>query len=126
MQDGENEKVPEKVTVNLGGKVRVLKFPTSRLMDIEANFQHRSVMALASEPSLSFLVMAVLFGLKTDDETLNLNKVQRWVDQAFKDGLTYQTFTRTVLKALENAGAFRNDKAEMAGEAKEANPDPNA
>lgn len=91
-------------------KPRNLRFDLRSIKDLEAAMGNRplgSVLDDLSRMSMSALTIALLHGLKHEDVTLNMRRVDRMLEEYLEGGGTLDVVYGKVKDALDGSGLFR-------------------
>lgn len=103
-------KITRSIEVELGGKVRKIKFTIGALEQLEANIPGRDVQELVQRGRLTIteLVTATWCGLRTYDKKVSRNQAAEWVE-AYNTTHPALALSAKILAAIGLSGIFGND-----------------
>ena len=104
-------------------KPRQLKYGLGALRDLERAMNGKPLAQILMDLSsvgIDALCIALLHGLKHEDQSLNANLVLKLLDKHVESGESLQPLYRAVSQALEETGVFRTSEDVAEGKQKAA------
>jgi hypothetical protein len=106
-------------------KTRNIEFRLRAVRDLEAALGQKplgSILQDISQFGINALVLALYHGLKKEDPTLNLNLVEKILEDHLESGHSLQPVYHAVGKALEASNVFRTSEDVASGKAQTPTP----
>ena len=106
--------------VELGGKVRKLRFDFNGVADLEDHYG-KPIGRIMSEESMGFSTIRAMYwaGLKWNDQGITVQRVGTMLMKKLEQGTELEDLAQTVMKALLQSGVLGNKARETAEELEE-------
>lgn len=102
------------VPIELGGKMRNIRYNTNAICDIETTAGQPIMSVYRS--GLVGVRMMLWGGMKWEEKGLTPNLVGLWLDDYYDEGGKFEELNKIILEALQNSGFYKSlteDEAEQ-------------